>query len=138
MNVKVKGAVQEPYEKKNTIVSRMDLTKSLVETIGKAAVGMVALCYLVGLTVESLFLNRYDVATLSVLRLNYVVAGFWVLLPFLVISSFFIIGWIVFPRSQLNSEIEIYKEFEAWRKWLIFFIIIFFNYHDGLCDLLLV
>jgi hypothetical protein len=59
-------------------------TKDLIEVIGKFTIGIVALCYALGLLVVNLYLSRYGVYSLSLFRLNYIMAGIWVLSPYFI------------------------------------------------------
>lgn len=54
------------------------------ELIGKLSFGLVGACYVAGLIVVSMYLNRYGIYSISIFRVSYVTAGFWVILPILI------------------------------------------------------
>lgn len=56
-----------------------------IESAGKCIIGFAALCYVIGLVVVSCHLNRYGVNYIGLLRINYVIAGVWTLLPVLLV-----------------------------------------------------
>lgn len=60
-------------------------TKDIVDLGGKIIIGVLALCYVLGLLVVNLHLSRYGIYSLSLFRINYVIAGIWVLMPIILI-----------------------------------------------------
>jgi hypothetical protein len=76
----------------------LEKTKDLIELIGKFAIGFVAICYVVGLLVVNLYLSRYGVYSLSLFRLNYIMAGAWLLAPIL-LGTLFILGLFAIAYS---------------------------------------
>jgi hypothetical protein len=50
-------------------------TKDLAEVMGKAIIGGLALCYGVGLLMLNLYYNHFGVYSVSLFRLNYVIAS---------------------------------------------------------------
>lgn len=64
-----------------TFKASSDTLKNVVELISKVALGTVALCYVLGLAVVNIYLNKYGVFALDLFRLNYISAGIWTLMP---------------------------------------------------------
>lgn len=77
-------------EKKDEVVGR---SKEVVELVGRIMLGAVGLCYAAGLVSTNLYYGRYGVYTLSLIRLNYILAGLWWILP---IFSLFLILFAIF------------------------------------------
>lgn len=55
----------------------------LIETVSKSSISFAAICYILGLVVVSGHLNKYGVTYIGVLRINYIMAGIWALVPIL-------------------------------------------------------
>jgi hypothetical protein len=62
---------------------------SILDSLSKFAAVAIGVLYLVGFLVVSAHLSRYGVSSFSVLQLQYLVAGSWVLAPPIVIISFY-------------------------------------------------
>ncbi len=62
----------------------LETTKDLIEISGKAILAILALYYGLGLLVVNIYLSRYGVHSLSLFRLHYILAGFWVMAPIFV------------------------------------------------------
>lgn len=58
--------------------------KELMELVGKISLGIIAVCYALGLIVVNIHLNKYGVHTLSLLQVNYILAGIWALVPIVI------------------------------------------------------
>jgi hypothetical protein len=78
--------------------------KETVDLVGKMAIGIVGSCYVLGMIVVNVYLNNFGVFAPSLFRLNYIVAGMWVLAP---IAFGSILMWslvafvaITFPNVQ--------------------------------------
>lgn len=77
--------VQQPKEKELIWVTpMMPKAKEMLEFIGKLMLGLAGLSYTLGLIIMNLHLYKYGVYSLNLLRLNYVIAGFWSLVPVIV------------------------------------------------------
>jgi hypothetical protein len=57
--------------------------KNTLEVFGKIVIGLVGLCYVLGLIVVTLHLRRYGLNSLDLPQLHYVMAGVWAMLPIL-------------------------------------------------------
>jgi hypothetical protein len=68
-------------------MQKIDL--SMVDLLSKCAALAVGVIYLVGFLVVSAQLSRYGVSSFSVLRLQYLIAGGWVLAPPIIFISFY-------------------------------------------------
>ncbi|HKY41938.1 MAG TPA: hypothetical protein VJM50_02505 [Pyrinomonadaceae bacterium] len=81
----------------------VEKTKDLIEVSGKASLGIVAFCYVIGLCVVSIYLNNYGIHSLSLLRVNYITAGVWAILPILIslLTVFAVVG--VFRSLRLSK-----------------------------------
>lgn len=76
---------------------------SYVETVGKFAVGVPIICYVIGLFVLNLHLWQYGYFSPSLFRLKYVAAGAWaLLLPSLIASV--ALFTVAVARSVLRAE----------------------------------
>lgn len=64
-------------------------TKDLLELLGKVILGGLALCYGLGLLMVNMYYSHYGAYSLSLFRLNYVIAGLWVVLPVISMATFF-------------------------------------------------
>jgi hypothetical protein len=76
--------------------------KDFFDTIGKIALGVLGMFYVTGLIVVSAHLNKYGIFSLSLLRLNYIMAGIWALLPIFVLLTVLTIGWSLLRRSSAS------------------------------------
>jgi hypothetical protein len=91
--------------------NRFDITiaKDFLEVGGKLALGVLALCYALGLLVINLYYSRYGVYSLSLFRLNYVIAGVWVVTPvlvmFLALLGLFTIAFFAKPTRRLIMKL---------------------------------
>lgn len=72
----------------------LDEIKNLAEVVGKTLLGIIGICYVIGLCVVSVYLNNYGIHSLSLLRVNYITAGVWAILPILIslFTFFAVIG----------------------------------------------
>lgn len=82
--------------------SSLEDIKNAVEVIGKVTLGVVAVCYVIGLVVVNVYLNKYGIYSLSLLRLNYISAGIWALIPILIPLSAIL---IIRLRSEVSPVI---------------------------------
>ena len=74
-----------------------------VELATKVGAIIVALIYLLGFLVNALYLARYGVSAVGLVRLQYVLAGVWVVLPFAVLAcvvSLVLFGWTMEQRTN--------------------------------------
>lgn len=60
---------------------------SLIESLSKVFAVALGILYLVGFLVVASYLSRYGVSSFSVLHLQYLIAGFWVLGPPVILAS---------------------------------------------------
>jgi hypothetical protein len=87
--------------------------KDFFETIGKIALGVLGMFYVTGLIVVSTHLNQYGVFSLNLLRVNYIMAGIWALLPIFVSLTILIIGWSLLQRLYAS---QLFQHFFAKSK----------------------
>ncbi len=75
----------------------------LIEAVSKYSVGLTAICYILGLVVVSSHLNKYGVTYIGVLRINYIMAGIWALIPIFLalVFSFLIFCILIAVLPQL-------------------------------------
>lgn len=118
----------------------LEILKNYLEIIGKSVLGLVAICYAAGLVVESIYYSHFGVTAFSLLRLNYILAGIWVLGPYLLVVLFSVLLWSIFPLSPISKEYELVSHGPFKSKWatfvllslvfttIIFLIIIIFRY----------
>ncbi|HQZ98241.1 MAG TPA: hypothetical protein PLP21_18120 [Pyrinomonadaceae bacterium] len=107
-----------------------EVYKNWVEVIGRLVVGMVALCYVTGMIVEHIHLSDSGVSGLSLLRLNFVMAGFWTLMP-LLISTVLIHSILVsLPITLFGPKFQFQPRF-AFRNLPRLFVIILGTYLIG-------
>lgn len=82
-------------------VAALPKAKDVLEWVGKMTLGLVGLSYALGLLVTNLHLYQYGVYSLNLLRLNYVIAGFWALVPVIICSFIsFKVAWLLLYYSQ--------------------------------------
>src|SRR5215208_4635917 len=85
----------------------LEKAKDLMEVLGKAVVGLLALCYALGLFVVNFYYNRYGVYSLSLIQLNYVVAGVWLLAPiFLTLIILIILIILAYSNQHVRKFIN--------------------------------
>ena len=69
--------------------------------VSKMVLGLVGLSYALGLLVTNLHLYQFGVYSLNLLRLNYVIAGFWALVPVILCSFIsFKVAWLLLYYSE--------------------------------------
>ncbi|MEK6301396.1 MAG: hypothetical protein AABO41_11790 [Acidobacteriota bacterium] len=80
------GIIDEEVKRKAPVEAlNLARMKDIVDLGGKVIIGVIALCYVLGLLVVNLHLSRYGIYSLSLFRINYVIAGVWVLMPIMVV-----------------------------------------------------
>jgi len=101
-NVPAADQVQQPNENQLIqITPMMPRAKEMLEFIGKLMIGLAGLSYTLGLIIMNLHLYRYGVYSLNLLRLNYVIAGFWALVPVIIWLLIAIkISWLLLYYSK--------------------------------------
>jgi len=85
-----------------TVPSRRS-TKETLEVFGKVVIGIVGLCYVLGLIVVTIHLRKFGLNSLDLPQLHYVMAGVWAMLPILLpilMSVFGIYMYQVQDRSK--------------------------------------
>lgn len=75
--------------------------KAYLETAGKLAASLGAVCYLTGLFVININLSQYGYFSLSLLNVRYILAGVWAFIPLLL---WWILRW--WTLSSISREIE--------------------------------
>ena len=87
-----------------TPAARPTLKESL-ELGGKAMLGLAGLCYVLGLVVVTVHLNRLGLNSLALSQLQYIMAGVWALLPIIVGMFLTIVAiYSVSDESQRQSR----------------------------------
>jgi hypothetical protein len=69
-----------------------------LEQWSKIAVAAVAIVYVCGFLVHTLYLGAYGLAAMNLLRAQYILAGVWLLSPLVLIGG--CIAWVIFVREQ--------------------------------------
>jgi hypothetical protein len=69
-----------------------------IEQWSKIAVASVAIVYVLGFVVHTLYLGSYGLAAMNLLRAQYILAGVWLLSPLAVIAGG--IAWVFYVRVQ--------------------------------------
>jgi len=77
-----------------------------IEQWSKIAVASVAIVYVLGFVVHTLYLGSYGVAAVNLLRAQYILAGVWLLAPLVLIGGCF--AWVIFVREQ-DAEMGVKK-----------------------------
>jgi hypothetical protein len=82
-------------------IATLPKAKDVLELVSKTVVGLVGLSYALGMLVTNLHLYQYGVYSLNLLRLNYVIAGFWALVPVIICSFIsFKAAWLLLYYSN--------------------------------------
>jgi len=82
----------------------LENAKSLMEIVGKFVLGVLALCYAIGMFVVNIYYSKYGVYSLSLFQVNYVVAGLWVLAPiFLILFAIIPLLILVFSYPRVSK-----------------------------------
>jgi hypothetical protein len=82
-------------------VAALPKAKDVLELVSKMTLGLVGLSYALGLLVVNLHLYQYGVYSLNLLRLNYVIAGFWALVPVIICTIVsFKVAWLLLYYSN--------------------------------------
>lgn len=77
-----------------------------VETYTKLGLPLLGFLYVIGFVVNALYLGKYGVSPLGVLRVQYLIAGLWALAPFAVlVGTVAIFTWAVYAERQ-NRKLE--------------------------------
>lgn len=85
----------------NQSIEALPKAKDALEFVSKMVLGLIGLSYALGLLVMNLHLYKYGVYSLNLLRLNYVIAGFWALVPVIFWSVItFKVTWILLYYSK--------------------------------------
>lgn len=86
----------------------LEVLKNIVEVVGKLSLGLLAICYVIGLVVVNLHLSNFGIYSLSIFRLVYVTAGLWTLLPLLVslVYGFLLIAVAVIFSPTLREQVS--------------------------------
>ncbi|HEV2911745.1 MAG TPA: hypothetical protein VGX92_00395 [Pyrinomonadaceae bacterium] len=88
------------------------------ELTGKLSFGLIGACYVAGLIVVSMYLNRYGIYSISIFRVSYVTAGFWVILPILIslIIIYGALGLILVFDSKGSTVVSNLLQLTEFRK----------------------
>ena len=87
---------------------------SFIESLSKLFAVALGLLYLLGFLVVASYLSRYGVSSFSVLHLQYLIAGFWVLGPLVIHAS------VVYASHKFDEGAAPYrKEKTNWRRFAI-------------------
>lgn len=78
-------------------------SKETLEVFGKIVIGLVGLCYVLGLIVVTIHLRKYGLNSLALSQLHYVMAGVWAMLPILVILLMVIFGVYMYQIEVLDA-----------------------------------
>jgi len=61
-----------------------------VESLTKLSLALAGLAYILGLIVTALYLAQYGITALNLIRIQYILAGAWLLVPLLIVALFWI------------------------------------------------
>jgi len=75
-----------------TFVSPLAKEIGLIESLSKLLAATLAILYILGFLVVATFLSKFGVSSFSVLQLQYLLAGIWVLGPFVLYSAVVYLG----------------------------------------------
>lgn len=82
-------------------IEALPKAKDVLELTSKMVLGLVGISYALGLLIMNLYLYQYGVYSLNLLRLNYVIAGFWALVPVIFWSFItFNVTWLLLYYSK--------------------------------------
>ena len=84
----------------------MTKLKDLAEIVGKSVLGLIGICYVIGLIVVNINLNKFGVYGLSLFRVNYIAAGFWTLFTIFLPSFVVSIAILVYRASSRKPRQE--------------------------------
>ncbi|MFZ5981618.1 MAG: hypothetical protein ACOYVF_13400 [Candidatus Zixiibacteriota bacterium] len=79
-----------------------------------------AIIYVIGYIVVTLNLSKYGVSTFEILRLQYLMAGFWYVYPFFITL---VMCYIIIPGIKYLDYV--WKEISNFIKWLVILLILF-------------
>lgn len=94
-----KNITEELIKEKFSLINSL---KDVIEVSGKILLGVVAMCYALGLVVVNIYLSRFGAFSLGLFRVNYVMAGIWNFL-FLLIPGLFILSLTLFILLLIPS-----------------------------------
>ena len=98
-----------PADKKEWIIR--------VEQLSKIGIAGLSFTYALGFIAASLYFARYSVSSLSLIRVQYILAGIWLLLP--ILTTLFVLVWIVyFFRNEYSKNVDV----PSHSKWSKIFI----------------
>lgn len=90
-----------------------------VELYTKLILGFTASCYAIGILVVNIFYGKYGFYSLSLFRINYVIAGFWAIIVLALIYLFF--------RILLKSFLSTFGKNKREKDWKRFLLLIAFS-----------
>src|ERR1044072_4196006 len=85
-------------------------TKEVIEVGSKIVIGFLGLCYVTGLMMVNQYYNRFGVYSLGLFRLNYVLAGAWVIAPIVGTSVLFGMLLMIFKSVRWYRQLVKGKE----------------------------
>lgn len=110
--------------KENSSTSFLEHTKDMVDITGKIALGIIAIFYVIGVIVVNIYLSNFGVYSPSLLRLNYIAAGIWTMVPILSVAlmALLLLGLILqlssTVRKLLTDRLNIKVAGSEDNKWL--------------------
>ena len=84
-------------------LSNVGTFKDLLETTGKVSLITISACYVLGIIVINVHLGRYGIYSLNLLRVSYITAGLWSIVPLVLPVLILIAAWRIFFRSRLYT-----------------------------------
>jgi hypothetical protein len=84
-------------------LSNVGTFKDLVETGGKVSLITISACYVLGIIVINVHLGRYGIYSLNLLRVSYITAGLWSIVPLVLPVLVLVAAWRIFFRSRLYT-----------------------------------
>jgi len=91
--------------------SILENAKSFIEIIGKLSLGILGICYALGLVVLNTYFSRYGIHTLSLFQTNYITAGVWALSPVLLTWVVTIFGIWVLSHFKSKFTKFVYRRY---------------------------
>jgi uncharacterized membrane protein len=107
--------------------------KNTLEVFGKIVIGLVGLCYVLGLIVVTLHLRRYALNSLDLPQLHYVMAGVWAMMPILLTLLLVVFILYVYEVSAVElrldptkAEKKVTEKITDWLSPAASFILLFY------------
>ncbi|HKO99695.1 MAG TPA: hypothetical protein VJU86_22140 [Pyrinomonadaceae bacterium] len=98
-----KSNTEQPSTEGVAPIPALRSSKETLEVFGKIAIGLVGLCYVLGLIVVTIHLRKYGLNSLDLPQLHYVMAGVWAILPILLTVLMIIFGAYMYQVQVIDE-----------------------------------